>query len=278
MKEYTGFMHTMPEEEEKVMKNSKKFAALALSTAMTVSMAASVSAAVESKDDLPGATIGVQLGTTGDLDASEYESEGSTVERYSKGSEAVQALKAGQIDCVIIDSQPAQKFVENNDDLKILDDPFVEEEYAICVKKGNTDLLDKMNGALKELKDEGVIDDIMANYIGDEIGEHPYESPEDVDRPNGTLVMATNAEFEPYEYHDGDDIVGIDADIAQAICDKLGYELQIEDMEFDSILAAVNSGKADFGAAGMTVTDDRKENVDFTDTYANASQVIIVKK
>ena len=254
MKEYTGFMHTMPEEEEKVMKNSKKFAALALSTAMTVSMAASVSAAVESKDDLPGATIGVQLGTTGDLDASEYESEGSTVERYSKGSEAVQALKAGQIDCVIIDSQPAQKFVENNDDLKILDDPFVEEEYAICVKKGNTDLLDKMNG------------------------EHPYESPEDVDRSNGTLVMATNAEFEPYEYHDGDDIVGIDADIAQAICDKLGYELQIEDMEFDSILAAVNSGKADFGAAGMTVTDDRKENVDFTDTYANASQVIIVKK
>ena len=87
-----------------------------------------------------------------------------------------------------------------------------------------------------------------------------------------------NTEFEPYEYHDGDDIVGIDADIAQAICDKLGYELQIEDMEFDSILAAVNSGKADFGAAGMTVTDDRKENVDFTDTYANASQVIIVKK
>ena len=260
------------------MKNSKKFAALALSTAMTVSMAASVSAAVESKDDLPGATIGVQLGTTGDLDASEYESEGSTVERYSKGSEAVQALKAGQIDCVIIDSQPAQKFVENNDDLKILDDPFVEEEYAICVKKGNTGLLDKMNGALKELKDEGVIDDIMANYIGDEIGEHPYESPEDVDRSNGTLVMATNAEFEPYEYHDGDDIVGIDADIAQAICDKLGYELQIEDMEFDSILAAVNSGKADFGAAGMTVTDDRKENVDFTDNYANASQVIIVKK
>lgn len=260
------------------MKNMKKFAALALSTVMTVSMAMGVSAAVESKDDLAGATIGVQLGTTGDLDASEYEAEGSTVERYSKGSEAVQALKAGQVDCVIIDSQPAAKFVENNDDLKILDDPFVEEEYAICVKKGNTELLDKMNEALKELKEEGVIDDIMSNYIGDNIGETPYESPEDVDRSNGTLVMATNAEFEPYEYHEGDDIVGIDADIAQAICDKLGYELQIEDMEFDSILAAVNSGKADFGAAGMTVTEDRKENVDFTDTYANASQVIIVKK
>ena len=277
MKEYTGFMHTMPEEEEKVMKNSKKFAALALSTAMTVSMAASVSAAVESKDDLPGATIGVQLGTTGDLDASEYESEGSTVERYSKGSEAVQALKAGQIDCVIIDSQPAQKFVENADGLKILDEPFVEEEYAICLKKGNDELLDKINGALKELKEDGTVDDIMNNYIGDNIGETPYESPEDVDRSNGTLVMATNAEFEPYEYRDGDEIVGIDADIAQAICDKLGYELEIDDMEFDAILAAVQSGKADFGAAGMTVTENRLESVDFTDTYANASQVIIVK-
>lgn len=87
------------------MKDQKRFAALALSAVMVFSMAGSVSAAqkVESKDNLAGATIGVQLGTTGDLDASDYEKDGSTVERYSKGSEAVQALKAGQIDCVIID-------------------------------------------------------------------------------------------------------------------------------------------------------------------------------
>ena len=145
------------------MKDQKRFAALALSAVMVFSMAGSVSAAqkVESKDDLAGATIGVQLGTTGDLDASDYEKDGSTVERYSKGSEAVQALKAGQIDCVIIDSQPAQKFVENNDDLKILDEPFEEEEYAICLKKGNDELLDKINGALKELKEDGTIDSIM---------------------------------------------------------------------------------------------------------------------
>ena len=196
------------------MKNMKRFAALALSAVMTASMAVSVSAAVESKDDLPGKKIGVQLGTTGDLEASEYEAEGATVERYSKGSEAVQALKAGQIDCVIIDSQPAQKFVEANDDLKILDDPFVDEQYAICLAKDNDELLDEINGALKELKEDGTIDSIMDNYIGENIGETPYESPEDVDRSKGELVMATNAEFEPYEYHEGDEIVGIDADIA----------------------------------------------------------------
>ena len=277
MNEYAYGMHNYSTKNEEE-KNMKKLVALALGTVMAVSMTAGVSAAtVESKDDLKNATIGVQLGTTGDIEASEYEADGATVKRYSKGSEAIQALMAGQIDCVIIDSQPAQKFVENADGLKILDEPFVEEEYAICLKKGNDELLDKINGALKELKEDGTVDDIMNNYIGDNIGETPYESPEDVDRSNGTLVMATNAEFEPYEYRDGDEIVGIDADIAQAICDKLGYELEIDDMEFDAILAAVQSGKADFGAAGMTVTEDRLESVDFTDTYANASQVIIVK-
>ena len=81
-----------------------------------------------------------------------------------------------------------------------------------------------------------------------------------------------------WEYKEGNDIVGIDADISKAICDKLGYELKIEDMSFETILASVNSGKADFGAAGMTVTPEREESVDFTDTYADATQVVIVRK
>ncbi|MDO5425642.1 MAG: transporter substrate-binding domain-containing protein [Eubacteriales bacterium] len=92
----------------------------------------------------------------------------------------------------------------------------------------------------------------------------------------GTLVMATNAEFPPYEYHEGDDIVGIDAEIAAAIAEDLGMTLEIQDMAFDSILAAVQSGKADIGVAGMTVTEDRLKNVSFSDTYAEAAQVIIV--
>ena len=95
---------------------------------------------------------------------------------------------------------------------------------------------------------------------------------------NGELHMATNAFFEPYEYYENDKIVGIDAEIAEAICDKLGYTLVIDDMDFDSIITAVQSGKADFGMAGMTVTEERKQAIDFTDTYTNAIQVIIVKE
>ena len=249
----------------------RKFMALALAAAMTVSMTSAVFAAdeIKSADDLEGKKIGVQLGTTGDADATEVKD--ATVERYNKGNDAVMALKQ-------IDSEPAKKFVEKNDDLEIVEGVFDKEEYAICLSKDNADLTKEFNEALKELKDDGTLDSIRDNYIGDDAGKTPYETPKDADHSKGTLTMATNATFQPYEYYDGDKIVGIDVDIAQAVCDKLGYELKVEDMEFDAIVNSVKSGKADFGAAGMTVTEDRKKSVDFTDPYTTAEQVVIVKK
>ncbi|MBR3149705.1 MAG: basic amino acid ABC transporter substrate-binding protein [Eubacterium sp.] len=93
-----------------------------------------------------------------------------------------------------------------------------------------------------------------------------------------TLTMATNAEFPPYEYHEGDAIVGIDAEIAQAIADKLGMELKIEDVAFDSIIPGVQAKKYDMGMAGMTVTDERLESVNFSTSYAKGVQVVIVKE
>ena len=90
------------------------------------------------------------------------------------------------------------------------------------------------------------------------------------------LVMATNAAFPPYEFYENEKIVGIDAEIAQAIADKLGMELEIQDTEFGSIIAGVQTGKYDMGMAGMTVTDERKESVNFSDTYATGIQSVIV--
>ncbi len=92
------------------------------------------------------------------------------------------------------------------------------------------------------------------------------------------LVMATNAEFPPYEFYDGDVVVGIDAEIAAAIAEKLGMELEIVDTAFDSIIPAVVAGKYDMGMAGMTVTEERLEEVNFSDSYATGVQVVIVKE
>ncbi len=98
------------------------------------------------------------------------------------------------------------------------------------------------------------------------------------DSDKKVLTMATNAEFPPYEYMEGNEIVGIDAEIAKAITEKIGYELVIENVDFDSLIPGVQTGKYDFVAAGMTVTDERKEQVDFTDSYATGIQSIIVKE
>ena len=116
-------------------------------------------------DDLKGVTVGVQLGTTGDIYVSDLEADGTTVERYNKGFEAVQALSQGKIDAVVIDGEPAKTFVSESEGLKILDEAFTVEEYAIAVKKCNDELLDKIYTALESLKDNGTLDEIVAKYI-----------------------------------------------------------------------------------------------------------------
>lgn len=232
--------------------------------------------AADPNEYLVGKTIGVQLGTTGDIYATDIE--GAEVKQFSKYADAIMSLNQGKVDAVVIDSEPAKAFLAQNEGLAIMEQPLSEDAYAICVKKGNTELTDKLNGAIAELKEDGTLDAILDKYINETEGAAGYTTPEGTTYPNGKLVMATNATYPPYEFLEGDTVVGIDAEFAKAICDKLGYELEIKDMEFDAIMPAVNSGKADFGAAGMTVTPDRLENVDFTDSFCTGVLVVMVKK
>ena len=160
------------------MNFAKKATALAMSVLFAVSMAGCGSSAstakkveVTSVEDLADLKIGVQTGTTGDSQASDAVNADSQMQRYNKGADAIQALKNGKIDCVVIDSLPAEKFVAANDDLKIVEGIFDTEEYAMCFKKGN-ELRDEFNTALAELKEDGTLDEIMSNYIGDEVGQY----------------------------------------------------------------------------------------------------------
>lgn len=157
--------------------------------------------------------------------------------------------------------------------LSILDTEYAIEDYAICIAKENTDLLDQVNAALAELKADGTTDAIVNKYISgvdhDLVFQADAEGKEEIH-------MATNAQFPPYEYYDGNAIVGIDAEMAAAIADKLGKKLVIDDMEFDSIITAVQTGKSDFGMAGMTVTEERLQNINFSESYATGIQSIII--
>ena len=275
----------MKKEGDIIMKLKKMFTA-AVAFALIVSLAACGGTAktktIASVDDLDGARVGAQTGTTGaqymDGDIKDGVFPNAKLEQYSKGVDAIQALKQGKVDAVIIDNEPAKVFVEQNNDLKILETPYTEEEYAICISKDHPELTEAFNKAIKEIKSEGILDAIFDKYINKTEGAKGYVTPEGTQHPNGELVMATNAYFSPYEYYEGQEIVGFDIELATAICDKLGYTLKVEDMEFESIIAAIQSGKADFGAAGMTVDETRLKSVDFTDTYCTGVQVIIVKK
>lgn len=133
-------------------------------TAIQVIIVKEGSEKVKSADDLKTATIGVQMGTTGDIYVSDFEKDGATIERYNKGADAVLALAQGKVDAVVIDNEPAKAFVAQNEGLTILEEPFENEQYAICVAKGS-DLTQKINAALAELKAEGKVDEVINKYI-----------------------------------------------------------------------------------------------------------------
>lgn len=124
---------------------------------------------IASIEDMTGKMIGVQRGTTGDLYCSASVEDGGfgeeNVTPYDNGLTAVQALMNGQVDCVVIDNAPAQEFVDANPGLKILDTEYANEDYAIGVAKGNTALLDAINGALEELQADGTVQSIVDKYI-----------------------------------------------------------------------------------------------------------------
>ncbi len=265
------------------MKKKVSMVLLALAATLFIGCGASAESSgkqIQSVDDLEGAKIGVQLGTIGDIYASDYEGDeaGTVIERYNKIADAVQALKLGKIDCVIVDEQPAIASTANESTLVILDEPFALEEYAICIAKDNKELLEKVDDALTELKEDGTVEQITANYIGDDTkGTCPYETPAGTTYENGKLVVATNAAFPPYEYYENGEPVGIDMELIKAIGDKIGMEVQIEDMEFDSIINAVDSHKADVGIAGMTMTEERLKSINFSVPYVESKQVIIAR-
>ena len=171
-------------------------------------------AAFSLSDSFSGKTVGVQIGTSGDMLASE--AEGVNVERYNKLNDAIQSLLNKKIDAVLSDEAPASVFVNDNKQLYILQGGFEKEEYAIAIAKNNNALKEQINAALEKLKENKTLENIVKNYIGnDTVGKFPYVSPDGI-QYDGVLKIATNATFPPYEFYDNGKITGIDVDIARA--------------------------------------------------------------
>ena len=158
---------------------------------------------------------------------------------------------------------------------KVIEINLTDEEYAFGVDKAQPELLTKANEFIKKIKDDGTYKAICDKYFGD--GTPTPVTSAVKDETKDQLVVATNAHFAPFEYTQGDKYVGIDMEIAAAFAEYLGWELVIDDMDFDAVCLSVGQHKCDIAMAGLTVKPDREEHVTFTDSYYTASQKIIVK-
>lgn len=170
-------------------------------------------------------------------------------------------------------------FNKNSDPLvKVIDVKLTDEEYAFVCKKGNTELVSSFNAFLAEIKSNGTFDALVNKYFKGEGEKVGYDvAMSDVQNTAENFVVVTNCPFEPFEYI-GDDgkIYGLDIEIAAAYAESKGLTLVIKNIGFDDIFTQVDAGYADIGMAGITVSEDRAALYDFTDTYFNASQKLIV--
>ena len=167
---------------------------------------------------------------------------------------------------------------EQTDAVKVIDVKLTDEEYAFVAKKGNTALVNDFNSFLAEIKENGTFDSLVAKYFEGEGEKVGYDvTTSDVVNSDSNLVVVTNCPFEPFEYI-GDDgkIYGLDIEIAAAYAKSKGLTLVIKNIGFDDIFTQVDAGYADIGMAGITVSEDRAALYDFTTTYFNASQKLIV--
>ena len=258
------------------MKKSVLFSAI-LAAGIIFSSCGSEKVEINGVKDLAGLKIGVQAGTTGEAWVLDNVAD-VKLSSFKSGIDAALDLKTGSIDCVVLDELPAQAIVEKNPDLKIVRDAEFtanKEEYAIAVKKGNEEVLSIINKTIADLKAGNGYAELTNAFMPTD-GNITIPSIEN-ESTSGVIKLGTNASFPPFEYVEGTKIVGFDISMGEYIAKTAGLKLEIVDMAFDSLIPALQSDTIDFIAAGMSVTEERKQNVDFSEPYYASEQVIIVR-
>ena len=215
--------------------------AFALAACMVLPVSAKKkSVQIKGIEDLDGKRIGVQGGTTGETYVQEN-LKNAKLSSFKSGMDAALDLMNGQIDAIVLDELPAKQIVSRNSKkLKIVDSKFAQEEYSIAVKKGNSSLLESINKTIASLKANGGYEELVNAFMP---ADGVVKIPGDEVLSGKVVKLGTNA-----------------------------------DMSFDSLIPALSSGAIDFIAAGMSVTEERKKNVDFSEPYFTSNQVIIVRK
>ncbi len=247
----------------------KKFVALLLALVLCMSMFACAA------EEEAGTKVAVQKGTTSLMYAEVLK--GVEAVSYDTFALAANDMKNGNADYVFVDKTTAKALEKEISGLKVIDIALSSENYGIGIDPNQADLKTKIDGILTDKAAE--IDAVKEKYMNGE--EDKYvgvtSAAKDVDKADAQLVVATNAEFAPWEYKEGNQFYGIDMEIAQIIADELGLELVIDDMEFDMVVGAVGKQGVDIAMSGITITAERMDVINFSTPYYTEAIVAVCK-
>ncbi len=274
----------------------KKFLSLSLATflftslfiSLSIIVSAPLSFASESSegegiyktlDDLKGARIGVQQGSFY-ADLVNERIEDANISYFISLVDELNALKAGKIDAFVAEEPTLNAMSEGDDSFTFVPE-YLEEEYYGCAFP-KTDASKALNAQISEyiarIKEDGTLDQINDAWFGEDETLQIIPDYDTLPATNGILKVATEPEYPPFEYIRDGQVVGFDFDIVYRFCLEYGYGLDIQMMSFDGILPAVQSGKCDFAISALGITDERKESVDFSESYYVSRSVLVVLK
>ncbi|MCK1194473.1 ABC transporter substrate-binding protein/permease [Streptococcus uberis] len=240
---------------------------------------------IKSYKALKGKTVGVKNGTAAQSFLDKHkEKYGYSVKTFDTGDLMYNSLSSGSIDAVMDDEPVIQFAIKQNQDVAINMEGEAIGSFGFAVKKGSgyDALVDDFNKALKEMKADGTYQDIMAKWLGNDVKADSLASTGDASKKATPVKekykIVADSSFAPFEFqNDKGEYVGIDMELIKAIAKQQGFTIEIANPGFDAALNAVQSGQADAAIAGMSITDQRKEIFDFSDSYYTSKILLGVK-
>lgn len=224
--------------------------------------------------ELSGKKVGVFTGTILDQVLAHCVPD-AVPEYYNTYADQAQAVRQGKLSAFILDDPIARHILGEVGQLKILSEPLTKESYAMMFTKSNQALCDKINGRIRQYYKDGVLQELDSIWFGRDESRKKVDIP--TSGPNGVLKIATNSAVTPFNYVLNGKIVGYEIDLISRIAKDLGYGIQINDMDFAAVIQSVAAGKSDVGLACLSVTEERKKSVLFSDQIYAGGIVAVVK-
>ena len=230
---------------------------------------------IESINQLSGKKIGIITGSEYDLIAEENITN-VDLAYYNSYSDQISALKSGKIDAFLTDEPLAKEMLKNNDGIRLLESRLTEDSYAFAINPKKTKLKEEIDKVIIEMKSNGVLESFELKWFSDNEEDKVLEKY-NYNGDNGIIKFATVSGSAPFAYMKNNEIVGYDIDVINYIGYKLGYKIEIVELAFEGMIAAIASGKVDMAGCSIIVTEERKKSVLFAEPNYTGGIVVVVR-